>query len=115
MNAESLKAVQNNEKFDPELAFQKIIKQEDLQVNIADIERLTKSTVNDLNQQHTSLFKRYGITKVEDNLESLLAAQKILEENKSDIIEDFGQYGKQQYNTLYDKIDSRIIILKQNQ
>jgi hypothetical protein len=115
MNAEALKAVQNNEKFDPELAYQKIIKQEDLQVNIADIERLTKSTVNDLNQQHTSLFKRYGITKVEDNLESLLAAQKILKENKSDIIEDFGQYGKQQYNTLYDKIDSRIIILKQKQ
>ena len=54
-------------------------------------------------------------TKVEDNLESLLAAQKILEENKRDIIEDFGQYGKQQYNTLYDKIDSRIIILKQMQ
>ena len=107
-------AVQSNLKgkdFDPEQAYQTVIKDPSIKVLIDDIDRMTKSITNTLNQIHIPLLKPYGINKVDDTVESLKNVLEVWTTNQSSITENI-KGGKNAWSTINNEIQSRIIYLE---
>lgn len=113
MNALALQSNLKGKDFDPEEAYQTIIKDPSIKVLIDDIDRMTKSITNTLNQVHLGTLKVYGINSVEDTVESLKMVQNVWRENKSNIIDKKKVAGgKNGWQTIDNEISSRILFLE---
>ncbi len=111
MNALALQSNLKGKDFDPDQAYETIIKDPSIKVLIDDIDRLTKSITNTLNQIHIPTLKPYGINKVDDTVESLKNVQEVWNKNKSSIIDNI-KGGKNTWSTINNDIQSRIIYLE---
>ena len=113
MNAIALQSNIKGQDFDPEKAYEIVIKDPSIKVLVDDIDRMTKSITNTLNQIHLETLKVYGINSVEDTVESLKMVQDVWRQNKSNIIEKKRVAGgKNGWQTIDNEISSRILFLE---
>lgn len=113
MNAIALQSNIKGQDFDPEKAYEIVIKDPSIKVLVDDIDRMTKSITNTLNQIHLETLKVYGINSVEDTVESLKMVQDVWRKNKSNIIDNKRVAGgKNGWQTIDNEISSRILFLE---